>query len=96
MQTTPALPWANGQGGTIQLSEPVTVQQLLDGALKFTVIEDEGGDPTEAEVYMAFDKIEVGDTKTCYEIANFEGATNVLTVTARDNIGVQLLSVVRA
>lgn len=95
MQTTPALPWAGGAGGTIQLSEPVTLQQLLDGALVFTVIEDEGGDPTEAEVYMQFDSIVVGDTRACYQITNFEGSTNVLTLTAMVNVA-SLVSVVRA
>jgi hypothetical protein len=95
VQTTPALPWATGQGGTIQLSEPVTLQQLLDGALVFTVIEDAGGDPTTAEVYTSETSIFVGDTKECYQITNFVGSTNVLTLTAVDNI-VSLVSVTRA
>lgn len=96
MQVTPALPWANSQGGTIQLETPVTVQQLLDGALIFTVIEDEGGDPTEAEVYVGFsDRIVIGDTRECYEIARFEGSTQTLTLTAVVSAA-QLINVVTA
>ena len=95
MQPTPTLPWANGLGGTIQLSTPVTLEQLLAGALVFTVIEDEGGDPTEAEVYMAFERIVVGDTRECYDITSFEGSTDVLTLTALGNDR-SLVSVVRA
>lgn len=95
MQPTPALPWTGGTGGTIQLNSPVTLEQLLAGALNFTVIEDEGGDPTEAEVYMAFERIVVGDTRECYQITSFEGSTNVLTLTAMGN-SVSLVSVVRA
>ena len=95
MQVTPALPWANSQGGTIQLETPVTVQQLLDGALIFTVIEDEGGDATQAEVYMEYDRIVVGDTRSCYQITGFEGSTSVLTLTAF-HPEVQLVNVEKA
>lgn len=95
MQVTPALPWATGQGGTIQLSTPVTLEQLLAGALVFTVIEDDGAEPTTAEVYTTETGIFVGDTKACYQITSFEGSTDLLTLTAVDNI-VSLVSVVRA
>ena len=95
MQVTPALPWATGQGGTIQLGSPVTLQQLLDGELVFTVIEDAGANPTTAEVYASETSIFVGDTKNCYQITSFEGSTSLLTLTAVDNI-VSLVSVVRA
>lgn len=96
MQVNPALPWANSQGGTIQLETPVTVQQLLDGALVFTVVEDEGGDPTQAEVYRGFsDRIVIGDTRECYEIASFEGSTNTLTLTSVVSVA-QLINVEKA
>lgn len=36
MQASPALPWAQGTGGTLTLQEPITQEQLLAGALKFT------------------------------------------------------------
>lgn len=93
MQVTPALPWATGQGGTIQLSTPVTLEQLVAGALAFTVIEDDGAEPTTAEVYTTETGIFVGDTKACYQITSFEGSTDLLTLTAVDNI-VSLVSVV--
>lgn len=95
MQELSALPWAGGAGGTIQLNSPVTLQELLNGALVFTVIEDAGAEPTTAEVYTTETSIFVGDTKECYQITSFEGSTSLLTLTAVDNI-VTLVSVVRA
>ena len=40
MQVTPALPWATGQGGTIQLSTPVTIEQLKEDAVIFSISKD--------------------------------------------------------
>ena len=35
MLATPALPWAAGTGGTLELTRPITVQQLLAGEIVF-------------------------------------------------------------
>lgn len=61
----------------------------------FTVIEDDGAEPTTAEVYTTETGIFVGDTKACYQITSFGGSTELLTLTAVDNI-VSLVSVARA
>lgn len=65
----------------------------MAGALLFRVIEDEGAEPTTAEVYTTETGIFVGDTKACYQITRFEGSTDLLTLTAVDNT-VSLVSVV--
>lgn len=42
VETTPALPWAATQSasGSVEMSYPLTVQQLLDGALKFGYLQN--------------------------------------------------------
>lgn len=37
MQPVPALPWEEGYGGSVRLKEPVTIEQLKEGAVIFAI-----------------------------------------------------------
>lgn len=74
MQVDPALPWDNTvEGGTIRLREPLTLQQLLDGALDI-VLKDGHGELVEGnfEIYPSDSKLYLGGNSLDYLIANVD------------------------
>lgn len=74
MQVDPALPWDNTvEGGTIQLRDPLTLQQLLDGALD-VVLKDGHDELVEGsfEIYPSDSKLYLGGNSLDYCITNVD------------------------
>lgn len=88
VSTTPALPWPAGSGGTVNLMEPITEEELLAQKLVFNV---EGGSATRVVLDGEEYKIEIGGDKM-YTI-NFIDPTH-LTVTPEAS-GPVITSIVR-
>lgn len=71
MQTTPALPWEEGYGGIIRLAEPLTDEQLIDGALIFDIM-SEGQHDDDVRV------VRVGETDTLQIMAGSDTIFNLV------------------
>lgn len=78
MQVDPALPWDGSvEGGVIQLREPLTLQQLLDGALD-VMFKDGHGELNEGsfQIYPSDQKLYVGGSSLDYRITNVDTSSS--------------------
>lgn len=78
MQVTPALPWdSTVEGGTIQLRDPLSLQQLLNGALD-VVFKDGHAELNEGSftVYPSDNKLYVGANNLDYVISNVDTSSS--------------------
>ena len=87
MQTTPALPWAVGQGGTLRLSRPMTFDELAENALVFYDDQDNSMDTRKysvAQGVWAFDiGYETAETfDVVYRVDQWAGESSTITVTS--------------
>ena len=87
MQANPALPWAVGQGGTLGLSEPVTFDELAEGALVFTDDQSNTMDVRKYSVAQGVWAVDIGysnggDFDVVYRIDEWTGESSTITVTA--------------
>lgn len=84
MAVSPALPWTAGTtGGTIRLKEPVTFNDLLQGALQFGL--NKNGSTIIAEIRessggLSIGYVDRGALNVIYTIPRFEGETTELTI----------------
>lgn len=69
MQPVPALPWEEGYGGSIRLKEPITIEQLKDGAVIFAI--SGNGQPEEnvRVTYTGDDLFVSAGPETIFELA---------------------------
>lgn len=87
MQANPALPWAVGQGGTLGLSEPITFDDLAEGALVFTDDQDNTMDVRKYSIAQGVWAVDIGysnggDFDVVYRVDEWTGESSTITVTS--------------
>lgn len=87
MQANPALPWAVGQGGTLGLSQPITFDELADGALVFTDDQNNTMDVRKYSIAQGVWAVDIGyenggDFDVVYRVDQWTGESSTITVTA--------------
>ena len=87
MQANPALPWAVRQGGTLNLSQPITFDELAEGALVFA---DDLGNTMNVRKYSIAQGVwsvdigynNGGDFDVVYRVDEWTGESSTITVTS--------------
>lgn len=87
MQANPALPWAVGQGGTLGLSEPITFDELAEGALVFTDDQNNTMDVRKYSIAQGVWSVDIGynnggDFDVVYRVDEWTGESSTITVTS--------------
>ena len=87
MQANPALPWAVGQGGTLGLSEPITFDELADGALVFVDDQNNTMDVRKYSIAQGVWAVDIGysnggDFDVVYRVDEWTGESSTITVTS--------------
>lgn len=87
MQANPALPWAVGQGGTLVLSQPITFDDLAEGALVFTDDQDDKMDVRKYSIAQGVWSVDIGysnggDFDVVYRVDEWTGESSTITVTS--------------
>jgi hypothetical protein len=87
VQTTPALPWPVGQGGTLRLSQPITFDELAEGALVFTDDQDDTMDVRKYSIAQGVWAVDIGyenggDFDVVYRVDEWNGESSTITVTS--------------
>lgn len=96
MQPVPALPWEEGYGGSVKLKEPVTIEQLKEGAVIFSISSNGQAEDDVRVTYTDDDLFVSAGPETIFKLELDTSRKNLLLTYINENDTYQLTGVALA